>query len=78
MEEREWKLGKDLLPSDSILDGLDFSDLILTVHCNCKELTEDAVWNELTEILRGRMDDLIYLVENNMEEILTAAAEGRE
>ena len=34
MPEREWKLGEDLVTSDSLLDGLTFDDLILAVHCN--------------------------------------------
>ena len=32
MSEREWKLGKDLVTSDNLLDGLTFDDLILAVR----------------------------------------------
>lgn len=74
----QWRLGVDMVTSDNILDGVTFDDLILAAHCNCRVLDEDGVWNELTSIIRSRVEDLLYLVRNNMEEILAAAADGRE
>ena len=77
-DDERWKLGKDMITSDSILDGVTFDDIILAVHCNSRVLDEDAVWKELTDIIKGRMEDMMYLVGNNMQEILEAAAVGRE
>ncbi|MCI9505762.1 MAG: hypothetical protein HFF62_04110 [Oscillospiraceae bacterium] len=78
MPERAWKLGEDLLTCDSLLDGLTFDDLILAVHCNCKEITREAVHTELNEILESRKQDLMFLLENNMEAIIEEAKKGRE
>lgn len=41
--ERNWKLGDDMVVSDNLMDGITFDDLILTVHCNCPKITEQAV-----------------------------------
>lgn len=76
--EREWKLGEDLFGEDSLLDGLTFDDLILAVHCNCRTVTPAGVRKQLREILTGRLQDMNYLLENNMDAIMSAAMEGRE
>lgn len=34
--ETKWKLGDDLISSDSLLDGITFDDVILAVHHNCR------------------------------------------
>lgn len=77
MPDREWKLGVDLSTSDNLLDGLTFDELILTVHCNCREITSAAVRAELNEILASRRQDMMYLLEKNMEAIIEAAKKGR-
>lgn len=41
--DQNWKLGDDMVVSDNLLDGITFEDLILTVHCNCPQITERAV-----------------------------------
>ena len=76
--EREWKLGEDLSREDSLLDGMSFDELILTVHCNCEKITPGAVRKELKDIIESRMIDTYFLVENNMSEIIALAKEGRE
>lgn len=38
-----WKLGKDMISSDTILDSVTFDDLILALKCNCEHITPDAV-----------------------------------
>lgn len=68
-----WKLGKDLLTSDTILDPVTFDDLILALKCNCEHITPDAVIIQATEILNQRLEDWKYLIENNMEEIIALA-----
>lgn len=77
MPETEWRLGVDLIPSDNLLDGITFDDLILAVHCDCKYITPEAVAATLEDILSQRMEDMHYLLENNMEAIMKAASEGR-
>lgn len=76
--EREWKLGADLFSEDSLLDGLTFDDLILAVHCNCRTVTPAGVRKQLQEMLAGRLQDMNYLLENNMDAIMASAMEGRE
>ena len=77
MPEREWKLGEDLVTSDSLLDGLTFDDLILAVHCNCRVITPAAVRSELKEILESRKQDMMFLLEKNMDAIMAEARKGR-
>ena len=73
--EREWKLGVDMLESDNMLDAITFDELILTLHCNFPKdkITPQNVRKQLHEIIDGRMEDLIFLMENNMNEIIAAA-----
>lgn len=78
MPEREWKLGNDLSTSDNMLDGFTFDDVILAVHHNCREITPDQVRQQVHEILANRLEDLNYLLENNIEEIMQEARKGRE
>lgn len=76
--EREWKLGVDLSTQDGLLDGLTFDDLILAVRCNCRTVTPAGVRKQLREILEGRLQDMNFLLENNMEAIMSVAMKGRE
>lgn len=78
MPERKYELGVDLVPSDSLLDGLSFDDLILAVHCNCREVTRAEVHAELSRMLAIRKQDMSYLLEKNMDAIMAAAMKGRE
>ena len=78
MPENKYELGVDLVPSDSLLDGLTFADLILAVHCNCQEVTQVAVRAELRNILESRKQDMDFLLAKNMGAIIAAAMEGRE
>lgn len=71
-----WKLGKDLLTSDTILDPVTSDDLILALKCNCEHITPDAVIIQATEILNQRLEDWKYLIENNIDEIIALAADG--
>lgn len=73
----EWKLGKDLSGEDNILDGVTFYDLILAVHCNCDTINEESVRKTLKEILSQRMQDMTFLIGENMDEIIQAAKRGR-
>ena len=53
-ESKRWKLGDDVSADDNILDGFTFRDLILAVHCNCENITPEAVRREAAEILEVR------------------------
>lgn len=76
--EKAWRLGDDLNRTDSILDGVTFDDLILAVHHNCRQITPEAVKQEMKQILEQRLEDANYLVENNIQEIVEEAVKGRE
>ncbi len=76
--ERKWKLGEDLSTCDSLLDGFTFDDLITAVHSNCQVITPESIRKELKEMLDIQMQDMEYLIKNNMDEIIAAAMEGRE
>ena len=78
MPESKFELGVDLIPSDSQLDGLTIDDLILAVHCNCREVTRAAVHAELSRMLASRKQDMNFLLEKNMDAIIAAAKKGRE
>ena len=67
MPESKFELGVDLIPSDSLLDGLTFDDLILAVHCNCREVTRAAVHAELSRMLASRKQDMNFLLEKFMD-----------
>lgn len=70
-----WKLGKDMIPSDTILDPATFDDLILALKCNCEHITPDAVIVQATEIINQRLEDVKYLIENNIDEIIALASD---
>lgn len=76
--DREWRLGEDLDREDNLLDGITFSEVITTVHCNCKIVTADAIRREAKHILEMRMQDMEYLLENNLDVIAEKAMKGRE
>lgn len=77
MQDREWTLGKDLVTSDSLLDGLTFDDLILAVHCNCQTINRASVHAELNRIMATRRQDMMFLLEKNMDTIMAEARKGR-
>lgn len=76
--DREWKLGVDLSACDNLLDGITFDDLILAVHCNCRDINRMAVHQQLSEILAQRRQDMVHLLEQNIETIMAEARKGRE
>ena len=71
----DWKLGKDMIPSDTILDPVTFDDLILALKCNGERITPDAVIIQATEIVNQRLEDWKYLIENNIDEIIALATD---
>ena len=77
MAEKHWKLGEDLFREDNLLDPVTFDDLILAVHCNCREITPEAVLAEARQIIEYRMQDYRFLLQKNIEEIMAEAKKGR-
>ena len=70
-----WKLGKDMIPSDTILDPVTFDDLILALKRNYAYIGETAVRTQMKEILDQRLEDVKYLIENNIDEIIALASD---
>ena len=76
--DRAWKLGEDLIPSDNILDGFTFDDIILAVRCTCSTVDRAAVLKTAREILEMRMEDYNYLLRNNLDQIVQIVKDQKE
>lgn len=76
MFNTEWKLGNDMIPSDNLLDGFSFDDVInaLRMERNVNHLTARLV---LKRILDIRMQDMYFLFDKNIDQIIELAMEGR-
>lgn len=77
MVERTWKLGEDLFTSDNLLDPITFDDLILALHCNCKDINGTTALKQLDEIVQYRLFDMWELFASNRDEIVRLAKAGR-
>ena len=75
--ERNWRLGDDLIPSDNVLDGFTFDDVILALH-HRRTIDEKSALAVLKDILEDRMTDMKFLFEKNIDIIIAKAKEGRE
>lgn len=75
--KREWKLGVDLFTFNNILDEVTFDELIKTVHCNCRNITPQAVKEEFYTILKAKVNDAYDLLERNINEIISEVNERR-
>lgn len=73
----KWRLGEDLSIKDNMLDGITFEDIILAVHCNCREITPEAIREEVLDFVELRLDDMKCLMEKNLDVIATEAMKGR-
>ena len=78
VKDREWRLGEDLALDDALLDGVDFRELIDTLHANCPVITAEDVHRELERILDIRLQDMRYLLANNIDAIIEIARKGRD
>ena len=76
MFNSEWKLGKDMIPSDNLFDGFSFDDVInaLRMERDVNHLTARLV---LKRILDIRMQDMYFLFDKNIDQIIELAMEGR-
>jgi len=76
--DRTWKLGVDLAGYDNLLDGFTFGTVITALHCGEKVIDEKAVRKVVKEILDSQLQDLDFLIENNMDKIIAQAKKGRD
>ena len=67
-QARGWTLGR----------GITFDDIITQVHCNCRNITPDAVRKEVDDLLKLRLADMRELLERNIDKIAEEARKGRE
>ena len=70
MEEKNWKLGDDMFIEDNMLDAITFDELIMKVRCNCRNINVESVRKTAMEIFDARREDFIFLLYNNMNEII--------
>lgn len=77
MIERKWKLGEDVSRQDSVLDGFTFEQLIISLRSGSEKVNENEVRKVAKEMLDIQLQDMNFLIENNMQEIINASLEGR-
>jgi hypothetical protein len=58
---------------DSILDGITFDDLIVTLQSNERVIDEEAVVRVFEDIVRANLKDARYVLKNNIKFILDNA-----
>jgi len=75
--DRQWKLGEDMHETDNILDGITFDDVILALHSGERVIDEKAVKRVVQDIMESQMQDFEYILNNNMNEIIKRAKDGR-
>ena len=75
--EKEWTLGKDLHAQDSLFDGFTFQELIDTLCCNEPVIDEVTVRRVANEMLKLRLTDFIFLLDNNIHTIIEAAQKSK-
>lgn len=78
MIERKWKLGEDVSRQDSVLDGFTFEQLIISLRSGSKKVDEAEIRKVAKEMLDIQLEDMNYLIDNNINEIIEAVIEGRE
>lgn len=73
----KWKLGRDLITSDTILDSVTFDNLIhrLKFSYRKEHINEYLVRREMQDILDRQFKDMEFLLENNMKEIIALATD---
>ncbi len=74
----EWKLGIDLLRNDSVLDGFTFEQLIISLRSGSKKVDETEIRKVAKEMLDIQLEDMNYLIDNNINEIIEAVLEGKD
>ena len=75
--DRNWKLGDDVHEQDQLLDGFTYDTIITMLVCNEPVIDSNAVMKSVKELLELQLQDMYFLVENNMSEIIRAALDRR-
>ena len=55
---------------DSLLEGIDFEELIITLQSNEQEINEQTVNRVFEEILEMKLDDARELLKKNINDII--------
>lgn len=55
---------------DSILDGIDFEELIITIQSNEQEVTISTIERVFEDLLKMKLDDARHILKQNMANIL--------
>ena len=72
--EKQWKLGVDIQERDNIFDNITFADIIETVQNGERIINEEAVRRVVKRIIDIQMQDMNYLLNNNMNVIIKLAS----
>lgn len=75
--ERQWKLGEDVSEHDNLLDGITFNQLIISLHSGSEKVTPAEVRKVVKDMLEIQLEDMWFLVDKNMDEIIKRAMKGR-
>lgn len=75
--ERQWKLGEDVSEHDNLLDGITFNQLIVSLHSGSERVTPAEVRKVVKDMLEIQLEDMWFLVDKNMDEIIKRAMKGR-
>ena len=75
--ERQWKLGEDVSEHDNLLDGITFNQLIVSLHSGSDRVTPAEVRKVVKDMLEIQLEDMWFLVDKNMDEIIKRAMKGR-
>ena len=77
MYNRVWRLDADLSVHDNVLDGFTFESVIDAVRCE-RFIDKKAVLRVVKNILESQLQDMNYLIDTNMDLIITLAKKGRD
>lgn len=58
---------------DSLLDGITFEDLIITLQSNERVIDEEAVKRVFEDLVRANLKDACFLLKEKMQFILDSA-----
>lgn len=56
--------------NDSILEGIDFNELIITLQSNEQEINKETVERVFNDILKQKLEDARYILENHINDII--------
>lgn len=68
-----FELGVDMTVHDDILSGITFEELIVTLQCNCQEITPESIRETYLSIANIRLTDARAVLDRNIHNIMEAA-----